>query len=69
MVLALVPEILGYFIGGLAGGIISVAVIQHDFGSRNFKHILLDSVDLVLLGLAILFVAALMEVYLTPLFF
>ncbi|MEK6861422.1 MAG: stage II sporulation protein M, partial [Nanoarchaeota archaeon] len=63
------PEIFGYFIGGLAGGIISVAVIKHDFGSRSFKHIILDSVDLVILGIAILFVAALMEVYLTPVFF
>ena len=63
------PEILGYFIGGLAGGIISVAVIKHDFGSRSFKHIILDSVDLIILGIAILFVAALMEVYLTPIFF
>ena len=63
------PEILGYFIGGLAGGIISVAVIQHDFGSRTFKHILLDSVDLIIIALAILLFAGLVEVYVTPMFF
>ncbi len=64
-----IPEILAYFIGGLAGGIISVAVIKHDFGSGHFKKILFDSLDLVVLGIFVLFIAALLEVFLTPLFF
>ena len=37
-----VPEILAYFVGGLAGGIISVAIIKHDFRTKNFEKILLD---------------------------
>ncbi|MBW2988383.1 stage II sporulation protein M [Candidatus Woesearchaeota archaeon] len=60
-------EILGYFIGGLAGGIISVAVIRHDFGTKEFNHIIADSLDLVILAILILFIAALIEVYITPL--
>ncbi|MCX6711433.1 MAG: stage II sporulation protein M [Candidatus Woesearchaeota archaeon] len=64
-----VPEILAYFIGGLAGGIISVAVIRHDFGSGHFKKILFDSLDLIVLGIFVLFIAALLEVFMTPLFF
>ncbi len=64
-----VPEILGYFVGGLAGGIISVAVIKHDFGSKSFKRILADSVDLIIIAVVILVVAALLEVYVTPIFF
>jgi len=64
-----IPEILAYFIAGLAGGIISVAVIRHDFSSKKLEHILLDSTDLLLLSLVILFVAALVEVYITPLLF
>ena len=62
-------EILAYIIGGLAGGIISVAVIKHEFGSDRFKHVLADSVDLVLLALVILVLAGLIEVFLTPLLF
>lgn len=64
-----VPEILAYIIAGLAGGIISVAVIRHNFSTRNFERILLDSSDLILTSIFMLFVAALLEVYVTPLFF
>ena len=64
-----IPEILAYFMGGLAGGIISVAIIKHDLMSKNFKKITYDSVDLLLLSIVILFVAALLEVYITPILF
>ena len=63
------PEIMAYFVAGLAGGIISVAAIKHDFGTRKFEHILLDSADLILLALFLLFIAALLEVYITPTIF
>jgi uncharacterized membrane protein SpoIIM required for sporulation len=61
-----VPEILAYFVAALAGGIISIAVINHEFSSRKFEHILLDSADLLMLAIGILFVAALLEVFVTP---
>ncbi len=64
-----IPEILAYFIGGLAGGIISVAVIRHDFGTKTFKKIIFDSFDLIALAVAVVFIAGLLEVYVTPLFF
>ncbi|MFH1591920.1 MAG: stage II sporulation protein M [Candidatus Woesearchaeota archaeon] len=62
-------EILSYFTAGLAGGIISVAVIKHDFGSLSFKKILADSVDLIVLAIVLVFLAAILEVYVTPIFF
>jgi len=64
-----VPEILGYFIGALAGGIISVAVIKHDFGTQSFRRIIYDSLDLVLIAIFVLFIAAFLEVFVTPIFF
>ncbi len=64
-----IPEILAYFVAGLAGGIISVAVIRHDFGTRKFDHIILDAADLLLLSLFLLFIAGLLEVFVTPLIF
>lgn len=64
-----VPEILAYFVAALAGGIISVGVIKHDFKGRKFEHIILDSADLLLLSLGILLVAAGLEVWVTPLIF
>ncbi|MFH1506736.1 MAG: stage II sporulation protein M [archaeon] len=64
-----IPEILAYFTAGLAGGIISVAIIRHDFGTRKLEHILLDSADLILLSVFILFIAGILEVYVTPVLF
>ncbi|MBW3014903.1 stage II sporulation protein M [Candidatus Woesearchaeota archaeon] len=63
------PEIAAYFVGGLAGGIISVAVVNYKFGSKKFEKILFDSSELLLLAILILGVAALLEVYVTPLLF
>ncbi|MBI4451181.1 stage II sporulation protein M [Candidatus Woesearchaeota archaeon] len=63
------PEILGYFIAGLAGGIISAALVRHDFGTKQFERVIVDVSDLVLLAVIVLFGAALVEVYVTPAFF
>lgn len=64
-----VPEILAYFTAGLAGGIISIAIIKHDMKTRKFEHILLDSADLILVSIALLFIAGVLEVWVTPLIF
>ena len=64
-----IPEILAYFVGGLAGGIISVAIIKHDFRTKNFEKILLDSSDMIIISVVLLLVAALLEVFVTPIFF
>ncbi|MFC1648329.1 stage II sporulation protein M [Nanoarchaeota archaeon] len=64
-----IPEILAYFTAGLAGGIISVAVIRHDFRTRKFEHVLLDSADLLMISIAILLLAAILEVGVTPFIF
>jgi uncharacterized membrane protein SpoIIM required for sporulation len=64
-----IPEIAAYFIAGLAGGIISIAVIRHDMGTRKFEHVVLDSADLLLIALLITFIAGVLEVWVTPLFF
>ena len=64
-----IPEIAAYFVAGLAGGIISVAVINKDLETNKFKNIMLDAVNLTLIAIGILVLAALLEVYITPLFF
>lgn len=62
-------EISAYFMGGLAGGIISVAVISHNIKSKKFKQVLMDSSDLIFLALITLILAAFIEAYVTPLLF
>jgi len=62
-----IPEVASYFMGALAGGIISVAVVCHHYRSKEFWHIITDSFDLAILSLLTLFCAAFIEVYITPL--
>lgn len=64
-----IPEIMAYFVAGLAGGIISVAAIRHDFGTKKYANIVLDSSLLMILSLVLLVFAAFFEVYITPVFF
>ncbi|MFH1238438.1 MAG: stage II sporulation protein M [archaeon] len=64
-----IPEISAYFVGALAGGIISVAVIRKDLQGEGTWKILQDSLLLVIIAILILVVAGLMEVYLTPILF
>lgn len=64
-----IPEIAAYFIGGIAGGVISVAMINHDIESDKFKNIMLDALDLTMLAVLVLFIAAVLEVFVTPIFF
>jgi uncharacterized membrane protein SpoIIM required for sporulation len=64
-----IPEVLAYFVGAIAGGIIYVAVINEKFGTKQFEKVVLDSSDLILISVAILVVAAALEVYVTPVLF
>ena len=63
------PEILAYFVAGLAGGIISVALIRENFRTKAFTKALLDSSDLIIIAVLLVFIAALFEVFITPLIF
>src|SRR3989338_2386433 len=62
-----IPEIVAYILGGLAGGIISVAAVKHRFETKKFFHVLLDAADLLIISLAVLLIAGLLEVFVTPL--
>lgn len=62
-------EILAYFTAALAGGIISIAVLKHDFGGEEFKRTLIDSADLAIISVIMLVMAAGIEVYVTPALF
>jgi uncharacterized membrane protein SpoIIM required for sporulation len=64
-----VPEISAYFIGALAGGIVSVAVIRRDLRGERIWKVLQDALLLIIIGIIILFLSALVEVYITPILF
>ncbi len=60
-----IPELAAYLIAGIAGGIISVAVIRHKVFSKKFMLVLFDSIDLIILSSIILILSAYIEVYIS----
>src|SRR3989344_3885324 len=61
-----IPEIGSYFIVAIAGGMVSVAVIRHEAGTPKFWEVLQDSLNLIVIALIVLLLAAIMEVFFTP---
>ena len=61
-----IPEIAAYFMAALAGGIFSTAIIRHDNRRERFLMILQDSLNLLVIAIVILIIAALIEVFITP---
>ncbi|MFW5871899.1 MAG: stage II sporulation protein M [bacterium] len=64
-----IPEIMGYFVAGLSGGILCFAVIRHDINSKNFRKIFYDSLDLLFISVLLIVFAAVIEVYVSPFIF
>tara|TARA_Y100000310_G_scaffold271353_2_gene285804 strand:- start:4052 stop:4906 length:855 start_codon:yes stop_codon:yes gene_type:complete len=60
-----IPEIAAYFVGALAGGIFSVAVIRKDLRGERGWSILQDALFLIIISIILLVIAAFIEVYLT----
>jgi len=63
------PEIAAYFTAALAGGVISIALIRHDFRDERFWKTIKDSLNLVLLSVLLIIFATLVEAFVTPMFF
>jgi hypothetical protein len=55
------PEVLGYFIGAIAGGIISVAIMKKKISENELKIISKDVIFLIVIAIALLFIGALIE--------
>jgi uncharacterized membrane protein SpoIIM required for sporulation len=64
-----IPEILAYLTIALAGGMVGIAIIRHEWKDEKFWLIIQDSIDLILLSIIILAIAALIEVFVTPTLF
>ena len=64
-----IPEIAAYFYGGLAGGILSIALIRKHFKSARFQVIMKDFSEMTLIAVGFLIAAAFLEVYVTPILF
>ena len=63
-----IPEILAYFVAALAAGVLGVAIARKRWREpEKFRKVLFDFVELTLISVILLFVAAILEVWVTPL--
>jgi uncharacterized membrane protein SpoIIM required for sporulation len=63
------PEIAAYFTAALAGGMFGVGVIRNGVGNSKFVKVLANVGILLGISIVILIIAAVIEVYFTPLLF
>ncbi len=63
------PEITAYFITALAGGIFGIGVVRNGFKSPKFLKVIENVVILLFVAIIILVLAAVIEVYFTPILF
>ncbi|PIN74412.1 hypothetical protein COV20_00090 [Candidatus Woesearchaeota archaeon CG10_big_fil_rev_8_21_14_0_10_45_16] len=61
--LYVIPELAGFLLAAMAGGVVSKAMITERFMSPEFKNVVGDAFILLLLSLALLLVAAFLESY------
>jgi len=59
--LYIIPEIAGFLLAAIAGGVLSKAVIEEKLFSKKFKNVLQDSILLLILSLILLLIAAFFE--------
>ena len=62
-----VPEILAYFVGALAGSLISVSIVRREYDSDMFKQTLINCTGLFGLAISLVLLAGVLEVTVSPL--
>lgn len=59
----LIPEISGFLLAAIAGGVVSRALYREHFMSKGFKNVMKDALVLLLISAGLIIVAAFLEVF------
>jgi len=65
MLIHIVPEISGFLLAAIAGGVISKALTREKFGSDSFKNVVRDGAVMFLISILLIIFAAFLEIYVT----
>ena len=65
----MVPELLGFLLAAIAGGVISKAVMQEKFMSDKFRNVMKDAFILFIIAAIIIVISAFLETYVTTYLF
>ena len=61
----IIPEVVGFLLAAIAGGVISKAIIKEKIGSERFRNVVKDATILLIGSLLIILLAAFLEVFVT----
>ncbi len=61
-----IPEVSGFLLATISGGVISKAIMVEKIGTPSFKNVIKDGTILLLFSVILIVLAALLEVFLTP---
>jgi hypothetical protein len=61
----LIPELSGFLIAAIAGGVVSRAIVNEKFGSDSFKNVMTDALILLLISAGLIIIGAALELYVT----
>ncbi|MBU2561693.1 MAG: stage II sporulation protein M [Nanoarchaeota archaeon] len=61
----LLPEISGFLMAAIAGGVVSKAVLCEKKGSKRFKNVFKDATILMLIAIGLVLISSLLEVFVT----
>ncbi|MBW2965725.1 stage II sporulation protein M [Candidatus Woesearchaeota archaeon] len=59
----LIPELAGFLVAAIAGGIVSRALMKEKFASQGFKNIMRDALVLLLIAVGLIIISAFLEVF------
>ena len=65
MLIHLTPELTGFFLAAMAGGVVSKALMAEKRGTKRFSNVMKDAALLLLCSFCLIVIAAVLEAYVT----
>ncbi len=65
----MLPEVAGFLLAAISGGVVSKAVMRERMGGKGFSHVVEDATALLFISCLLIIIAAFLEVYVTPYLF
>src|SRR3989344_249635 len=65
----MLPEVAGFLLAAIAGGVVSKAVLREKIGGKGFSYVIGDATALLFLSCLLIIIAAFIEVYATTFLF
>jgi uncharacterized membrane protein SpoIIM required for sporulation len=65
----MIPEVTGFLLAAIAGGVVSKALMRERIGGKGFRNVMQDAIVLLLASCVMIIIAAFLEVFVTTYLF